>query len=153
MNNFKNSIKFNKFLFIKDLKKVFIPGIIISIYIFICYIFKIRLCPINYISGFPCPACGITRSFFMLLKGNFFESLKFHPFALIILIYAFYFIIGRYLINISYKNLEKIFIIIGIFMIFFYIYRMIYYYPSTKPLTYNYNSFFYSIYKKVSSYL
>lgn len=148
MKNNKRYLKFNKYLFLNDFKKIIIPGIIISLYIFICYIFKLRLCPINYITGFPCPACGITRSFFMLLKGKFSESLIFHPFALIVLIYAFYFIIGRYFINISYKNLEKVFVVIGILMIIFYVIRMIYFFPSNEPIAYNYNSFFYYIYSK-----
>lgn len=148
MNKIKNSIKFNKTLFINDLKKVSIPVIVICIYVFICYILKIRVCPINYITGFPCPACGITRSLFMIIKGYFFESLKFHPFSFIILIYAFYFLIGRYFINVKSKILENVFIFIGILMIFFYIFRMIHYYPSEEPIAYNYNSLFYYIYSK-----
>ena len=148
MKNIKHYIKFNKCLFINDFKKIITPGIIISVYIFICYIFKIRLCPINYITGFPCPACGITRAFFMLLKGNIFESLTFHPFALIILIYTLYFIIGRYFINVSFKKLENVFLVIGILMIIFFIFRIIYYFPLDEPMAYNYNSLFYYIFSK-----
>ena len=150
MNITNKKFFFNKSLLINDIRKYFFPITILSLYVLICFIFRIRVCPINYISGFPCPACGITRSFFMLLKGNFIESLKFHPFAIIIFIYAIFFIIGRYFLNISIKILQNIFLVIGCFMIAFYIFRMIVYYPSFEPVDYNYNSLFYYIYSKVS---
>lgn len=141
--------KFNTFLLLSDIKKIYKFVIFITIYIIISYIFKFRICPINYITGLPCPACGITRALFMFLKGNIIESIYFHPFFLIILIYSIYFFIGRYFINIPLKNLQNIFTVIGVFMIIFYIYRIIIYFPHTEPLAYNYNSFLYYIYSKL----
>lgn len=142
-------ISFNKNLLLNDIKNLYLLVICLYIYIFVCYLFNLRVCPISYISGFPCPACGITRSLFMLLKGNITDSLKFHPFSIVVVIYAVFFVISRYFFNISIKKLKNIFLIIGCFMIFFYIYRMINYFPDTEPMSYNHKSLFYYIYSKL----
>ena len=36
------------------------------------------ICPMSTFSGFPCPGCGLTRSWVALLQGNWMESLEFH---------------------------------------------------------------------------
>lgn len=36
-------------------------------------------CPFKVLTGCDCPACGLQRSWFALLKGNLQESLSFHP--------------------------------------------------------------------------
>lgn len=35
-------------------------------------------CPIRHFLGFPCPSCGISRSFFALFQGDFSRSLYYH---------------------------------------------------------------------------
>jgi len=36
-------------------------------------------CPINWVTGLPCPGCGITRAFILLLHGDIVGSFKMHP--------------------------------------------------------------------------
>ncbi len=36
-------------------------------------------CPIRAVSGIPCPACGMTRSFLALLQLDWKESLYYNP--------------------------------------------------------------------------
>lgn len=50
----------------------------IILYIFLCSIFNIG-CPIYYITGFPCPGCGMTRASIELLRANFLKAFNFHP--------------------------------------------------------------------------
>jgi len=37
------------------------------------------LCPFRLMTGRPCPACGLTRSWIALMHGNLRESIAFHP--------------------------------------------------------------------------
>lgn len=50
-------------------------------------------CLIQKLIGFPCPTCGMTRSFFALINGDFRLSFQLHPmlFSIPILIILFLF--------------------------------------------------------------
>lgn len=41
------------------------------------------LCIIKYVTGYPCPACGTTRSVILLAKGDMVNALQTNPFGLI----------------------------------------------------------------------
>lgn len=43
-------------------------------------------CPTKYFFGMDCPGCGMQRSLFELMKGNFAESLKMYPALIPVLI-------------------------------------------------------------------
>lgn len=36
-------------------------------------------CPVKFVTGFPCPACGTGRAFVMLTHGRLADSLSYHP--------------------------------------------------------------------------
>lgn len=36
-------------------------------------------CPVRFILGVPCPACGITRAARLVVKGDFTEATHIHP--------------------------------------------------------------------------
>lgn len=36
------------------------------------------LCPLRLVTGLPCPACGLTRSFCAIAKGEWWHALAFH---------------------------------------------------------------------------
>ncbi len=42
-------------------------------------VLRIYKCPLDYIFGIPCPACGITRAFLSLLKGDIRMAFYYHP--------------------------------------------------------------------------
>lgn len=44
-------------------------------------------CPWQSLTGLPCPGCGMTRSTFALLRGDFIESLKLNAFTWVILLF------------------------------------------------------------------
>lgn len=47
-------------------------------------------CPIKFVTGFDCPGCGLQRSFYLLLKGEFSESfLQFPPLLFFIITLIF----------------------------------------------------------------
>lgn len=60
---------------------------------FILNIFDIRFCPFFNIFNIPCPACGLTRAFKLIMQFRFIESLKYNILALPFVIFAFIYII------------------------------------------------------------
>ena len=46
-------------------------------------------CPFFRLLNIPCPGCGLTRACMLLLKGDFYSSLKFHAFAPIFIVLIF----------------------------------------------------------------
>ena len=40
---------------------------------------RFRLCGFHWLTGLPCPLCGLTRALFALAKGHWMEALRFHP--------------------------------------------------------------------------
>ena len=38
----------------------------------------VRLCPFYWLTGRPCPLCGITRAFCALAKGHWAQAIHFH---------------------------------------------------------------------------
>lgn len=67
--------------------------IIIGIYLIFIKIFNIRICLIYNLFHVPCPACGLTRSFFALLNGDIQLSFKYNILTIpIIIFFTFYFI-------------------------------------------------------------
>ena len=54
---------------------------------------RIRLCGFYWLTGRPCPLCGLTRALFALVKGHWAESLHFHalsPLGLAMLLSLFW---------------------------------------------------------------
>lgn len=43
-------------------------------------------CPFRYITGIPCPGCGMGRATNLLFHGNLIDSLAMHPLAIAFLI-------------------------------------------------------------------
>ncbi|MBL8025797.1 MAG: DUF2752 domain-containing protein [Fibrobacteres bacterium] len=58
---------------------------------FLWFFFKKQLdlilfCPFKIITGIPCPTCGFTRSFTLVIKGQFYDAFSLSPlFTLVIL--------------------------------------------------------------------
>ncbi|MCE1167493.1 MAG: DUF2752 domain-containing protein [Sphingobacteriia bacterium] len=40
---------------------------------------EITLCPIKLTTGYPCPACGTSRSVFEIINGHFYDALYYNP--------------------------------------------------------------------------
>lgn len=97
-------------------------------------------CPIQKITGFPCPGCNmLTSSYWLFVKGDLSISLYYHalliPTILVFTVCLF----------LSYKRKNRmrdgLLLIWGIAMIVYYIYRMIYIFPNT-PMMYDETSLF-----------
>lgn len=45
-------------------------------------------CPFHLITGCDCPGCGMQRSVYSLLRGNFSESLQHHPAGILFVLFV-----------------------------------------------------------------
>jgi len=46
------------------------------------------LCPFRFLTGLPCPGCGMTRAFCHLAHGHFVSALQFNPFSFFVFLAA-----------------------------------------------------------------
>lgn len=47
---------------------------------------SVEVCLIKYITGIPCPSCGVTRAIILLTEGNIVEALRINPLGFIVAI-------------------------------------------------------------------
>ena len=113
--------------------------IFVIFYVIIKKIFK-AFCPLVILTGFPCPACGMTRAILFLLTGQFERSFRIHPMAILWVILALYCIIMRYLLGKRVAYFKSIVIVLLLAMIVYYIYRMITLFPNQPPMSYTRNN-------------
>jgi len=74
----------NRFGFIR-VHPCSLVAIIGAVFLFACFWWlepsaepSFRLCPFYWLTGRPCPLCGITRAFCALAKGHWTQAIHFH---------------------------------------------------------------------------
>jgi hypothetical protein len=101
---------------------------LITIVIFIIFILSllgIYKCPLKYITGIPCPTCGITRSITSLLSKNIKESFHYHAlWPLIIISYILYILNEFNYLKLKKKTINKLIYIVSIIFIIYYLIRI-----------------------------
>ncbi len=64
------------------------------LYLLLLKILRLHIpCLIKKLTGFYCPACGISRMFLFLLKGNFYQAFRMNPLFLLLLPVFLYFLL------------------------------------------------------------
>ena len=101
-------------------------------------------CPIQRVTGLPCPGCNMKTSLYYLLHFKFSLSLYYH--ALLIPTLIVFVVV---LMNLNKpERIKKLLIIWAVFMIVYYIYRMIFYFPNS-PMMYSKENLIYFIFRHV----
>lgn len=108
-----------------------------------------RVCAVSIITGYPCPGCGTSRAFLCILKGDFYESLQYNPFAVLWILLGAWILFSRYILEKPVKWFNHVIIIIGLLIIALYIYRMIVVFPGRPPMVYYDNN----VLNKVSEFI
>jgi hypothetical protein len=44
-------------------------------------ILEFAVCPFRFVTGIPCPGCGMTHSFLSIIQGNIQDAACFNPFS------------------------------------------------------------------------
>lgn len=123
-----------------DSQKTKTLGIVLILFLLLLF-YK---CPIQSVTGLPCPGCNMKTSLYYLLQFKFSLSLYYHA-LLIPTIVVFVSILFNYK---NQERIKKLLIIWVVLMIVYYIYRMLVYFPNS-PMVYNKNNLIYFIFRHV----
>ncbi len=108
-------------------------------------LFKIYICPFYYITGIPCPLCGMTRALFSVLILNFKSSFYYHAlWPLVVIFLPTYVLLKMFNVKINKKLENTVSIIIAILFLSYFLFRHI---THSEIVEINfYNSLIYKIY-------
>lgn len=123
-----------------DSQKTKTLGIVLILFLLLLF-YK---CPIQTLTGLPCPGCNMKTSLYYLLHFKFSLSLYYHA-LLIPTIVVFVWIVFNYK---NHEQTKKLLMIWAILMIIYYIYRMIVYFPN-NPMMYSKENLIYFIFRHV----
>lgn len=123
-----------------DSQKTKTLGIVLILFLLLLF-YK---CPIQSVTGLPCPGCNMKTSLYYLLQFKFSLSLYYHA-LLIPTIVVFVWIVFNYK---NHEQTKKLLMIWAILMIIYYIYRMIVYFPNS-PMIYSKENLIYFIFRHV----
>jgi len=98
------------------------------------------VCFSKILFGIPCPACGMTRAFFLLLQGKLTESIQMNPMLLLVLLMGIVYGIMKKVLKKSFLFIKYYVIICLLLLIGVYVYRMYLYFPNREPYTYYYKN-------------
>lgn len=133
----KKTVKNALLLLWEDIKSAKWVIIIIIAYFVLLKNFLYSLCPAVMLTGYPCPACGLTRAGFLLLRFQFREAFEMHPFIYPIVVLVLAFAVNRYVLLRNNKQLLQWCAILMITaMVLFYIWRMWNNFPGDPPMSY-----------------
>ena len=124
----------------KDIKDYKWMLILIAVYFGVIWKFFHSSCFLVELTGFPCPACGLTRAGFSVLRGDFGKAWQLHPFIYPAICLAASAIIKRYFLKQGLLSLKKWLILILLFMVVYYVYRMVRYFPGDPPISFYRNN-------------
>lgn len=123
-----------------DSQKTKTLGIVLILFLLLLF-YK---CPIQSVTGLPCPGCNMKTSLYYLVHFKFSLSLYYHA-LLIPTIVVFVWIVFNYK---NHEQTKKLLMIWAILMIIYYIYRMIVYFPN-NPMMYSKGNLIYFIFRHV----
>ena len=133
LGNFKISIR----RVIQDLESARWAIIFIIAYFVVLRKVLYTICPMMLVTGYPCPACGMTRAGVLFLQFKFKEAFEIQPFIFWFVFCAAIFCMYRYVLLRKCPEWLKWVTCVGLVgMIVFYIYRMVVYFPGDAPMTY-----------------
>ena len=125
----------------KDIRDAKWAIIVIIAYFVSLKKFLHSMCLLVWLTGYPCPTCGMTRAAFYLIHLDFSGAWSMHPFIFVIVGYLFIFCWERYILRRKAGEKWKWLLSLLIAaMILYYIWRMIHYFPGEAPMSYYYDN-------------
>ncbi len=99
---------------------------------------RIPVCPLVLMTGLPCPGCGMTRAALLFLSGHWRQAFVMHPFFYVLLVLAAAFAVSRYILGHTARPAwtAAVLLLLVAAAIFFYLYRMIRFFPDRAPMVY-----------------
>ena len=117
--------KINMIMMIKeDLYRIRFAIIPLIIYVVLTNIFFGTMCPFKIITGYPCPACGLTHATIHLITGNFSLAIQDNPTVFIWIPYIVLCFINRYIYKLKLKLFPAGLILVCILTLLWYIFKI-----------------------------
>ena len=124
-------------LLLRDMKDAKWAILFVIAYFVIFRYFFNTLCPLVAMTGFPCPACGLTRAGVQLLQLHFAAAWAIHPFIYPLAALFVVFCVSRYLLlQRRVKVLQWCVAVVLVGMLLYYVWRMWRYFPGDPPMSY-----------------
>ena len=70
-------------------------GLVLAFVVFLYFVTGIG-CPILYVTGIPCPGCGMSRACLKLLQLDFSVAYRYHPLCFMLPLFALFFLLRFY---------------------------------------------------------
>ena len=131
--------------FVKFFLPILLPALLIASYFIIANMVFGTASPSIFLFGLPCPACGLTRSGLLFLRGRFIQSFIMHPLLIPAGLFAAWAMWLKLYHPTRLKELQNpvLALILSSFML--YIYRMVTLFPYHAPMELNTESLLHNI--------
>ena len=108
----------------KDILSIRVPFLFLILYILITQYFFHCFCPMAILTGFPCPACGLTRAACHLLTGDIRQAALENATIFLWVPFLFYLAINRYVIGRKPRRITFSTILLCLATLFYYVARI-----------------------------
>lgn len=112
-----------------------IVGVVLLIWV-ICTCCFGTACVFVFLTGFPCPGCGIGHAIFSLVTGDVLKAHAYNPSIWLWLIFGMSFFLYRYVLGRENRYMGWVLAVVALLSVAIYLYRMINLFPTEPPLTY-----------------
>ena len=99
--------------------------LVVLVYIIVMDCFFGRMCPMVLLTGFPCPACGLTRAGLYVLTLNWDLAWQMNPMIFPIGIAIVYAVVCRYVRGVTIYGWQILVALLAVLLIGCYLYRII----------------------------
>lgn len=108
----------------RDIRQNYIAFMILGIYSILTQWYFHTVCPFAILTGFPCPACGLTRAAILILTGQFTAAFQQNPTIYLWIPFLLYLFLFRYLLGKKPPFLLPLTILLCLVTIAVYTYRL-----------------------------
>ena len=123
-------------VFLKDVKRYIWVMIAFLIYNAVVMTVIGAFCPVEIMTGFPCPGCGMTRALLCVLTGQIAESARYNICVYLWIPIGLWFIWNRYIKGRKAKGIFVMMGAAGCVMLLWHGYRMAVHFPGEEPLVF-----------------
>ena len=119
-----------------DIRQYALPVLALLVIWALANLFFDHFCPVVLLTGFPCPGCGLSRAFVSMITFDIESVIQYNPMIFLWTALAVYFVYKRYIKDGSMKSVMVTLIVVCLFTIAFYVWRMMYRFPGLPPMVY-----------------
>lgn len=119
----------------QDLRRIWFALLLLGLYAIPAQLYFHTICPFAILTGYPCPACGLTRAGLCLLRGDLVSAWETHPLIFFWTAWILYLLSCRYLADKKARLAMPLAIPLCLATLFFYVFRLISGHPTEIPCT------------------